>query len=134
MNTVILNYRADFAPMIQAGVKPHTIRPRRNDGRDPLPGDLLQHYAKWGTKDAYLLREEFCTFTAEVTIQRSVGNVHHVLIGGQLISQHDVEVMATVEGFRNGADFVQFFNETYGLPFTGLLIGWEPIPVYVTRH
>lgn len=134
MKTVVLNYRDEFAPLIKAGLKPHTIRTFRTDGRDPLPGDSLLHYTKWGTKDAYLLRQEVCTFSTEVTIQPSAGNVHHVLIGGRPVEQHDGEVLATADGFKDGAALVRFFAETYGLPFTGLLIGWEPMPVYITRH
>jgi hypothetical protein len=134
MSTCLLNFQAQFAPLVESGLKPHTIRARRVDGRDPLPGDTLHLYTGLRTKASRLLRREPCQYTVEVTIQPSAGNVHHVLLGGKPVDQHDIEVLATVDGFKSATEFVQFFEKMYGLPFTGLLIGWEPMPVYVTRH
>jgi hypothetical protein len=134
MTTILLDFKAQFAALVESGLKPHTIRALRADGRDPLPGDTLHLYTGLRTKAARLLRREPCQYTVEVTIQPSAGNVHHVLLGGKPLDQHDIEVLATVDGFQGATEFVQFFEKTYGLPFTGLLIGWEPMPVYVTRH
>jgi len=134
MKSVILNYDQDFAALIKCGAKPHTIRTRRTDGRDPLPGDVLQHYVGWGTSDAHLLREEICELTIEVTIQPSAGNVHHILFGGHPLGQNEIEQLARADGFENADKFVRYFGDKYKLPFTGLLIGWAPTPVYLTRH
>lgn len=134
MTTCLLNFNAKFVPLVESGRKPHTIRAKRKDGRDPLPGDTLHLYAGLRTKAVRLLRCEACEFTTEVTIQPSAGDVHHVLLGGQLLTQHDVEMLATVDGFGNAVEFVRYFQDMYGLPFTGLLIGWEPMPTYATRH
>src|SRR5262249_12848109 len=105
MSGVILNFRADFAPLVESGAKPHTIRARRTDGRDPLPGDPLHLYTGLRTKSARLLRREVCEYATEVTIQPSVGNVHHVLLGGELLRQEQIEALAVVDGFQNGAQF-----------------------------
>lgn len=134
MTICVLNFQTQFASLVEAGLKPHTIRAYRVDGRDPLPGDTLHLYTGLRTKASRLLRREPCQYTVEVTIQESAGNVHHVLMGGRLLEQHAVELLATVDGFAGAAEFVQFFKKTYGLPFNGLLIGWEPMPLYVTRH
>lgn len=134
MSHILLNFKERFAPLVESGLKPHTIRACRIDGRDPLPGDILHMYTGWSTQAARLLRTEPCQYTIEITIQPSAGNVHHVLLGGKPLDQHDIEVLATVDGFKGATEFVQFFEKTYGLPFTGLLIGWEPMPVYMTRH
>jgi hypothetical protein len=134
MTTCLLNFQAQFVPLVESGAKPHTIRACRVDGRDPLPGDTLHLYTGLSTKAARLLRREPCQYTVEVTIQPSAGNVHHVLLGGKPVGQHEIEVLANVDGFKSATEFVQFFEKMYGLPFTGLLIGWEPMPVYVTRH
>ena len=134
MSICLLNFQAQFAPLVESGLKPHTIRARRTDGRDPLPGDTLHLYTGLRTKAVRLLRREPCQYTVEVTIQPSAGNVHHVLLGGKLLDQHEIDMLARMDGFNSAADFVQFFGEIYGLPFSGLLIGWEPVPVYATKH
>lgn len=134
MTTILLNFQKEFVPLVEAGLKPHTIRARRVDGRDPLPGDTLHLYTGLRTKACRLLRREPCQYTAEVTIQPSAGDVHHVLLGGRPLDQDEVETLARVDGFASGTEFVHYFQEQYGLPFTGLLIGWDMTPVYVTRH
>lgn len=134
MSTFLLNFRAQFAALVEAGTKPHTVRAHRRDGREPLPGDMLHLYTGLRSKSARLLRREPCQYTTELTIQPSAGNVHHILLGGHPLDQRQIEALAVADGFPAAAEFVQFFADTYGLPFTGLLIGWEPAPVYVTRH
>jgi hypothetical protein len=134
MSICVLNFHSEFAPLVESGQKPHTIRARRVDGRDPLPGDMLHLYSRKCRGRARLLRREPCIYSVEVTIQQSAGNVHHVLLGGRLIDQDAVEALARVDGFSDGSAFVRFFDKTYGLPFTGVLIGWSPAPVQYTRH
>lgn len=134
MKTCLLNFRMEFARLVESGAKPHTIRAKRVDGRDPLPGDTLHLYVGLRTKSARLIRREVCDYTHEITIQPSAGNVHHILLGGKPLSQTEIEMLAQADGFSGGAEFVRYFEETYRLPFTGLLIGWEPMPVCVTRH
>jgi hypothetical protein len=134
MTTCLLNFRTQFAQLVEYGKKPHTIRAKRADGRDPLPGDTLHLYTGLNTQAARLLRREPCQFTTEITIQPSAGDVHHVLLGGRPLDQREIEALATVDGFDNAIAFVQYFQDMYGLPFTGLLIGWEPIPTCATRH
>jgi hypothetical protein len=134
MTTCLLNFGAAFVPLVESGQKPHTIRAKRVDGRDPLPGDTLHLYAGLRTKAVRLLRREPCQYATEITIQPSAGDVHHVLLGGRPLDQREIEALATVDGFDNAIAFVRYFQDMYGLPFTGLLIGWEPIPTYATRH
>ncbi|KAF1043228.1 MAG: hypothetical protein GAK35_02320 [Herbaspirillum frisingense] len=134
MPTVVLNFSQEFVPLVEAGFKPHTIRARRTDGRDPLPGDTLHLCCGQGTKNVRLLRREACEFSTEITIQQSAGNIHHVLLGGLPLSQLAIEQLALADGFPSGAEFVRYFEDRYALPFSGLLIGWAPTPTYVTRH
>jgi hypothetical protein len=134
MTTILLNFRAEFAPLVESGEKPHTVRARRRDGRDPLPGDTLHLYTGLRTKAVRLMRREVCDYVREITIQPSAGNVHHVLLGGIPLEQSHVEMLARFDGFTSGTEFVSYFEKTYGLPFTGLLIGWDATPAYVTRH
>ncbi|TCS38492.1 hypothetical protein EDC30_102231 [Paucimonas lemoignei] len=134
MATCLINFRPELAHLVEDGLVSNTIRALRGDGRDPLPGDTLHLYTGMSTKGTRLLRQEPCQYTMEVTIQPSAGDVHHVMLGSKLLEQSEIEMLARVNGFNSAAKFVLHFQKTYGLPFTGLLIGWEPAPVYVTRH
>jgi hypothetical protein len=134
MKTRLLNFKAQFVPAVENGTKPHTIRALRRDGHDPLPGDMLHLYYGLRTKGVRLLRREACEYAHELMIQPSAGNVHHVFLGGRPMEQAMIEQLAQFDGFTNADEFVRFFEKNHGLPFTGLLIGWFPTPVYVTRH
>lgn len=134
MTTRLLNFKAVFAPMVESGRKPHTIRALRKDGNDPLPGDTLHLYTGLRTKAVRLLRREVCDYTRDIMIQPSSGNVHHVLLGGQPLSQDELNTLARVDGFADANDFIRYFDTTHGLPFTGVLIGWQPSPLLSTHH
>jgi hypothetical protein len=134
MPAVVLNFSQEFVSLVESGFKPHTVRAKRADGRDPLPGDTLHLYAGQGTKGARLLRREACEFSTEITIQPSAGNIHHVLLGGLPLTQLAIDQLALADGFPDATEFVRYFESRYTLPFSGLLIGWAPTPTYVTRH
>lgn len=134
MKTCFLTFGHDIAPLVEAGTKPHTIRALRSGDRDPLPGDILHLYVGKGAKRERLIRLEACEYTHYLTIHQSAGNVHHVLLGGQLLEQDVIERLARFEGFADADQFVRHFDKAHGLPFSGLLIGWLPTPVFVTRH
>ena len=45
-----LNFKAEFAPLVESGEKRQTIRKLRKDGRDPKVGDALYLYTGMRTK------------------------------------------------------------------------------------
>jgi hypothetical protein len=134
MKICILNFQPDYEPMIASGDKPHTIRVRHPLGLDPLPGDMLALYVGRRTKAARLIRSEACEYAHDIMIQQSAGNVHHILLGGRPMDQPTIEQLAQQDGFGSAAELVRYFETNYGLPFTGLLIGWIPTPICATRH
>lgn len=134
MTTRLLNFKSVFAPLVESGFKPYTIRALRKDENDPLPGDTLHLYCGLRTKSVRLIRREVCEYTHDIVIQPSVGNVHHVLLAGYPLSEDMVDRLAHFDGFANADEFIRYFESTHGLPFTGLLIGWLPIPFYATKH
>ena len=134
MTICLLNFGSQFVPLVESGAKPHTVRAKRADGRDPLPGDTLHLYTGLRTKSARLLRREPCAYSTDIIIQPSAGDVHHVLLGGRLLSQEQVDLLAQADGFPDSTAFVAYFDSMYALPFSGLLIGWAPLAIYPTRH
>jgi len=128
----LINFQARYAPAVLDGSKPHTIRARRSDGRNPQPGDTLRLYTGLRTKQVRLLRQEVCEYVVEVTILPPMADrIPQVFLGDRLLTADQVNELARGDGFEDWRDFVAFFQDLYGLPFTGNLIGWSAMPTYI---
>lgn len=121
--------------------KYQTIRAYRKDGRDPQPGQTLHCYEKTRTPQMALLGRVPCMSVEPVKLTRphaASGNVN-VVCGDPrdadtfwLASLGDgsrgrFDEFARADGFREAGQMVEFFHETHGLPFEGLLIRWGPL-------
>lgn len=116
-----LNYKARFAPLVLAGTKRSTIRRRRKDGRDPKPGQTLYHYTGMRTKQCKHLLDTICTAVHPLTITKR----GRLKIKGRCVDDHYSRLaIAYRDGFRDYLQLVTFFEQTHGLPFSGLLIEW----------
>lgn len=116
-----LNFQKRFAPLIESGQKCQTIRAERVDGRQPCKlGDRLVLYTGMRSKNCRRLAEVRCIEVHTIRIDRSYWglNVH---IGLDAV---DAEAQARADGFENADDMADWFEETHGLPFRGLLIRW----------
>ena len=118
----LLNYRPQFAPLVESGDKRQTIRAFRK--RLIKPGDRLYHYTGLRTKQCRKLLESDCATTDRIKIYKN-GNVH---INATLLYESVKECLAFDDGFRREGheweDMLAFFERTHGLPFTGQLIRW----------
>lgn len=131
----VLNFKQQFAPLVVAGVKTHTIRALRDDGRDPLPGDELALYTGLRTKGTVKLLDTVVEYVAGVSILPAPHNAPSVMLGSRQLQAYEVETLAVNDGFATMQAFIDFFQTTYGLPFKGQLTGWAPPPPYVvTKH
>ena len=115
-----LNYQKQFADDVESGKKRQTVRAFRKDGRDPKPGQTLFHYTGMRTKACRKLREDVCLDVRQVTIE----NDQRVTVGAAALNWPEVKAFAKEDGFESTADFFDFFENTHGLPFNGLLIEW----------
>lgn len=115
-----LNFKQQFAPAVEAGIKRTTIRAKRKDGRDPKRGDTLYLYTGQRTRACRKLRTVECL------------RVHEILIDRDFNVWQDLSIMSTAEklalikadGFAGPAEFYDFFDSVHGLPFEGILIRW----------
>lgn len=113
------NFQEIFAPLVESGGKPSTIRKTM---RCKI-GDTVQLYTGQRTKDCRKLGEGVCIGLAQITIGLEDGTpwAVHGVIGDVFLHKR----LHEQEGFMNVNEFVGFFRQQYGLPFTGYLHVWE---------
>ena len=112
------NFKARFARKVATGEKRTTIR----QGQRFKVGDRFMGYIGMRTKSCLRL------VTGKV--------VHADVLGidrDEVIEVNETRLLAGAatalalgDGFLSRKEFVAFFAETYGLPFVGQLVQWEP--------
>lgn len=110
-----LNFQKQFAPLVESGDKPHTIRAKR---KHPIKqGDTLYLYTGLRTKKARRLKVAKCTAVLPISITRD---------GVEIYPPVDKEELAKKDGFKSFDEMASWFDKTHGLPFNGDLICWNP--------
>lgn len=112
-----LNFKREFADLVRSGAKRQTIRIAR---KTPIkPGDQLHLFTGMRTKSCERLRTVACIGVDDLTIGPDL------VVGGRLLVAAARERFANADGFESWADMSRWFEETYGLPFHGVVIYWE---------
>ena len=124
-----LNFKKQFAPAVESGEKLQTIRARRQDGRDPVAGQTLYLYTGMRTKGCRKIGEVICKETQQITIEEN----GMIIIGTHQLCVGEEENLARADGFKSAAQFRDFFRDTHGLPFHGLIIKWNKTFYYQVR-
>lgn len=114
-----LNFKKQFVPLIESGEKHQTIRVLRKDGRKPKVGEALYLYTGMRTKNCQKLKEVICKSVTRIVISRGYLRLNEVFL-------HSFEKLqiAFADGFETYQEFQNFFEETHGLPFHGIIISW----------
>lgn len=122
---VAYNFKAQFAPLIKSGQKLQTIR-ALGKRRPPMPGEPLQLYTGMRTKQCQKLLDPdpLCVSVEPVKIHILSG--HEVTVGERRLTKFDeLTNFAAADGFESAQAFFDFFQNTHGLPFEGILITWR---------
>ena len=114
-----LNFKKQFAPKVEAGIKRNTIRRRRKYGRDPKAGDTLYLYTGMRTKGCRRLGEAKCKSSMPILIDKS-----DIVVAGQLLYPDKEYELAIADGFECVSDFREFFLDDWNEQFEGFLISW----------
>lgn len=88
--------------------------------RHARPGDALQLYTGMRTKACRKLRDAKCTLAIAITISSDgvkIGSRNSPLLSKSI---------AKKDGFKDFAEMAAWFDKTHGLPFSGVLISWDP--------
>lgn len=110
----LLNYKKQFAPLVESGKKRQTIRAMRK--RPFKVGDRLYHYTGLRTKQCRKLLESVCKEVNEITIYEN-----WIDIPGKVVFPVP---FARADGFRCWEDMLDFFKTVHGLPFRGQVVKW----------
>jgi len=152
MRTVVIMCQERFAPAVEFGSKPHTIRKIRKD-RPVQVGAKLSLRAWLGKpyrSKQRILREAICTRVrpisifynrgtavrkggiTEVFVQISLGEFVARRPGGKAwpkyttgpLTWQPATDLARADGCQGISEMLTWFRDTHGLPFSGVLIDW----------
>lgn len=127
MTTHVYNFKPQFIAPIRGGMKVHTIRAARKDGRVPKPGDKLKLFSGLRQKGpATLILETVCVSVTPITLLVSnKGYLRVRLDGVELVDTRKV-TLAFNDGFLSFSGFKDYFLGT-DLPLVGHLIAWKKV-------
>lgn len=128
-----LNFKKQFAPLVQSGVKTHTIRGWRK--RPFKDGDRLSFYTGSRFKPRRLRKPTFCTVAIPIIIDTECRSVILYAFKGSiyssrlrpdgLLNQEEIALLAKNDGFESVDAFFKFFETEHCVHFTGQLIEWR---------
>jgi hypothetical protein len=109
---VAFNFQSQFVNLIEAGKKISTIRQKKRCD----VGDKMHLYTGQRTANCSLIKEVICSavYPFHIDEYRRVSCKHP-----------DAGYLYRQEGFNSPSDFIDFFNNQYGLPFSGYLHEWK---------
>lgn len=111
-----LNFKKQFIEPIESGDKIHTIRAKRQDGRDPRPGQTLFLYFGQRTKHCQKLAEKPCKRVRDIKLQLTA-NTMTVTIDGERLNPAHKFLFARADGFDGRwTKMHEFFWKYYGGP------------------
>lgn len=116
-----LNYMKQFAEPVEKLQKPCTIRAIRK--RPFKEGDTLYHYTGLRSAKCRKLLENKALAVFDITIESE----DRVYINRNLLKPENIRELANIDGFKETPEFMDFFRNTHGFPFTGQLIMWNEV-------
>lgn len=130
MSHHVLMFQPQFARLVENGTKTMTIRGEKK--RAIQVGDTLS-LREWLGKPYRSKQSELrkavvtCIGRFEMRIGSPIGafpwNVEFLINGFVLLPFPSIE-LAHADGFWSRGDMVRWFDETHGLPFSGVRISW----------
>ena len=120
----IINFQPEFVEKIKVNQKTMTIKKSRK--RQIKQGCTLHLYVGLRTKQARKIKEVKCKSIKRITIIPPSNNsaLHIFLNSKPLGDVFEILNFIKKDGFDNPYEFLNFFEKTYGLPFSGVLIQW----------
>jgi len=125
---IVLMFKPRFAPLVQSGAKRQTIRPLRK--RPVKVGDVLSLREWTGlpyrSPQRILRAEETCKEVHAVMMSTNPKDLSQFLLSIDLMEIHNPyrEFFARDDGFPCWAAMCDWFAQTHGFPFNGVLIKW----------
>ena len=121
----VLNFKKQFAALVESGEKTQTIRAPRK--RPICPGDPLRLYTGMRRPECRLLGDAICTSVTPIRIDYGVGTPRVIFLNERRLYSTEAIVFARADGFDRLSHMLDFFEREHGLPFVGVLIKWRKI-------
>lgn len=119
-----LSFMKRFVPRVERGEKLHSIRPRRANLGQWMPGKTVHLFFAMRTKYCRRIGRGVITELRDVVIF----DTHLEIDGAAITAAADLDAFARADGFASWNDFLLFFGDYYGLPWEGHLIKWRLLP------
>lgn len=117
---VAFNFKPEFAPKIKRGEKLSTIRSTKRCN----VGDTMQLYTGQRTKKCNKIRADVvCCGVAPIMMSKdTIWKIIGLAEGHIKPSRKEIHKQ---EGFKNAQAMIDFFEEHYGLPYSGYIHAWR---------
>lgn len=108
----LLNFKKEFAGLVERGYKKQTIRGPRKDGKRPAPGDQVRLYTGLRTSGARWLRDGTVVRCRAVRIDLS--GTGQIVVEGERLTQEQRFEFAKADGFVTWESMRNWFCDQYG--------------------
>lgn len=119
-----LNFQSRFAALVERGDKRQTIRAKRMNGRDPKPGDTLYLYTGMRQKWCRKLGESDVRMVTPFEIVITPDGGAYWVMAEDVMTIDEMDQLAIADGFGGWGEMSTWFEQTHGLPFSGVMIEW----------
>ena len=124
VHTILFQPR--FAELVEKGLKWQTVRPVRK--RAIRKSDTLS-LRKWAglpyRSQQIVISSEVCSEVSSVELFRHSDGRLRFKLAGKGYNKTGLQNFAKADGFDGWQEFVDWIEETHGLPFTGIVIHWD---------
>lgn len=117
---MILGFKQDFVPKIQAGTKIHTIR----SGSRWQAGQTIHFFQNVRQPGMHKFHPNLLVKSVQ---QVSISSGHNLFVDGRHLVGSELELFAIRDGFSTGGALFTWFEQQHGLPFAGQLIHWTSL-------
>lgn len=123
------NFQTRFAAQVLPGIKKQTIR--RSAAK---VGSTAYLFTGQRTRACERIGQGKITSSLPIEIGKNAYGEPYANIEGRkhaYLLHVGLDELAKADGFQTAAEMADWFESTYGLPFSGFLIEWEPTPASV---
>ena len=121
------NFKQQFAPLVESGQKRQTIR---QTAKNATRGAKAYLYTGQRTAHCRKIGEGKITDVLPIEIGRNACSEPYAVVTecngrSTRLVHNDLDSLAKDDGFANGEEMAEWFNNQYGLPFKGYIHKWD---------
>jgi hypothetical protein len=122
MQNFVRMFKPQFADAVENGTKLQTVRPRPK--RMPKPGDTIS--CRCWTEKPYRSKHRILKTTVVTQVSDiELTSMHRIKLAGLILNFEDAIAFAKADGFPSPGAMFEWFDNTHGLPFEGIVIIWK---------